>query len=127
MKFLLTIRKHVRGGKRGSSTRVGRAWFGIVLVSRIEYDIAAEHVIIDGRYPITAAELALECWMWQTTSWVRISSLLPVSRVVIKVVAYLLKHVAHPFISMPAGCRARSTMALLLIRQEACPELFEGN
>ena len=127
MKFLLTIRKHVRGGKRRPSTSVSRAWLVIVLVSLIKYHVAAKHVIISNRYPTTATELAFECWMWLSTSRIRINNLLSVSRVSVKVVANLLKHIAHPFIFMPACCRARSTMALLLIPQEARPELFEGN
>ena len=127
MKFLLTIRKHVRGGKRRSSTSVSWAWLAIVLVSIIKNDIATKHVIIGNRYPITATELAFECGMWLSASRIRINSLLSMSRVVVKVVANLLKNIAQSFIFMPACCRARSTMALLLIRQEACPELFDGN
>ena len=127
MKFLLTIRKHVRGGERRPSTSVSRAWLAIVLVSLIEDNVAAKHVIIGNRYPTTATELAFECWMWLSTCQIRINSLLSVSRVGVKVVGNLLKHIAHPFISMPACCRARSTMTLLLIRQEARPELFVGN
>ena len=127
MKFIvLTIRKHVRRGERRSSTSVSRAWLAIVLVSLIEYDIVAEHVI-NSRYPITATKLAFECRVLLTTSRVRISSLLSVARVVVKLVAYLLKHITHPFMSMPACCRSRSTLVLLLIRQEAGPDLFEGN